>query len=37
MDRFKYAEVRQKIIDALKIDLVGPMQEDEVLDIKGEE
>lgn len=32
MDRFKYAEVRQKIIDALKIDLVGPMQEDEVLD-----
>ena len=32
MDCFKYAEVRQKIIDALKIDLIGPMQEDEVLD-----
>lgn len=32
MDRFKYAETRQQIIDAIKVDLVGPMKEDEVLD-----
>jgi len=31
-DRFKYAEVRQQIIDMLKTDLMGPMDENEVLD-----
>lgn len=31
-DRFKYAKVRQEIIDALKVDLMGPMEEEEVLD-----
>lgn len=31
-DRFKFAEVRQKIIDMLKIDLLGPLDENEVLD-----
>lgn len=30
--RFKYAEVRQKVIDALTIDLMGPISEDEILD-----
>ena len=30
-DRFKYSEVRQKIIDAIRTDLIGPMDEDEVL------
>lgn len=29
---FQEAEVRQKIIDALKVDLVGPMQAEETLD-----
>lgn len=31
-DRFRYAQVRQMIIDAMKIDLMGPQSEDEVLD-----
>lgn len=31
-DRFKYAKVRQEIIDALKVDLMGPQEEEEVLD-----
>ena len=31
-DRFQYANVRQQIIDALKIDLLGPQSENEVLD-----
>ena len=31
-DRLKYAEVRQKIIDMLKVDLMGPIDENEVLD-----
>lgn len=31
-DRFKYSKVRQEIIDALKIDLMGPQSEEEVLD-----
>lgn len=31
-DRFKYSEVRQKIIEALKTDLIGPQCEDEELD-----
>lgn len=31
-DRFKYAEVRQKIIDAIRTDLIGPLSSEEVLD-----
>ena len=31
-DRFKYDKVRQDIIDALRIDLMGPQSEEEVLD-----
>lgn len=31
-DRFKYAKVRQEIVDALKMDLMGPQSEDEILD-----
>lgn len=31
-DRFQYAKVRQKIIDMLRVDLVGPLDEEEVLD-----
>lgn len=31
-ERTKYAKVRQEIIDALKVDLVGPQLEDEVID-----
>lgn len=31
-DRFRYAEVRQKIIDAIKTDLIGPLSPEEVLD-----
>ena len=31
-DRFQYAQVRQKIIDALKTDILGPGSPDEVLD-----
>ena len=31
-DRFKYAEVRQKIIDAIRTDLIGPREEEEVLE-----
>lgn len=31
-DRFKYAKVRQEIINALRIDLMGPQSKDEVLD-----
>ncbi len=31
-DRFKYAEVRQKIIEAIRTDLIGPREEDEVLE-----
>lgn len=30
-DRFKYSEVRQKIIDAIRTDLIGPAEEEEVL------
>ena len=32
VDRFKYARVRQEIIDALRTDLMGPQSEEEVLD-----
>lgn len=32
VDRFKYAKARQKIIDALRMDLLGPRDENEVLD-----
>lgn len=31
-DRFKYSEVRQKIIDAIRIDLIGPKEEEEILE-----
>lgn len=31
-DRFKYAEVRQKVIKMLKTDLLGPMDPNEILD-----
>ena len=31
-DRFKYAEVRQKIIDAIRTDLIGPLSPEEDLD-----
>ena len=31
-DRFKYDNVRQKIIDSLKMDLMGPKEENEILD-----
>ena len=31
-DRSKYAEVRQKIIDAIRTDLIGPLDPKEVLD-----
>lgn len=31
-DRFKYSEVRQKIINALRTDLMGPQSENEILD-----
>src|SRR5574344_1913490 len=31
-DKQKYAEIRLSIIDALKVDLIGPEKEDEVLD-----
>ena len=30
-DRFKYAEIRQKIIEAIRTDLIGPRAEEEVL------
>ena len=30
-DRFKYSEVRQKIIDDIRIDLMGPREAEEVL------
>ena len=30
-DRFKFAEVRQKVIDIMKMDLLGPSSEEEVL------
>ena len=30
-DRFKFAGVRQKVIDMMKTDLLGPMDENEVL------
>lgn len=30
-DRFEYAKTRQNIIDTLKVDLMGPMEPDEVL------
>lgn len=30
-DRFKYSEVRQKIIDAIRTDLIGPGEKEEVL------
>ena len=31
-DRFEFAAVRQKIIDAVRTDLMGPVSETEVLD-----
>ena len=31
-DRFKYSEVRQKIIDAIRTDLIGPRDKEEVLE-----
>ena len=31
-DRFKYSKVRQKIIDAIRTDLIGPQEEEEVLE-----
>ncbi|WP_349769137.1 helicase [Hungatella hathewayi] len=31
-DRFKYSEVRQKIIEAIRTDLIGPKENDEVLE-----
>ena len=31
-DRFKYAEVRQKIIEAIRTDLIGPREEEEALE-----
>ena len=31
-DRFKYSEVRQKIIDSIRTDLIGPQGENEVLE-----
>lgn len=31
-DRFQYSEVRQKIIDAIRTDLIGPRTQDEVLE-----
>lgn len=31
-DRFRYSAVRQRIIDAMKTDLMGPLMEEEVLD-----
>lgn len=31
-DRFKYAEVRQKVIEMLKTDLLGPMDPNEIMD-----
>lgn len=31
-DRFEYAAIRQKVIDALRTDLMGPQSETEVLD-----
>ena len=30
-DRFKYSEARQKIIAAIRTDLIGPKEEEEVL------
>ena len=30
-DRFKYSEVRQKIIDAIRTDLIGPREKKEIL------
>ena len=31
-DRFRYAEVRQKIIDSIRTDLIGPLSPEEMLD-----
>lgn len=31
-DRFKYSEIRQKIISAIRTDLIGPQSEEEVLE-----
>lgn len=31
-DRFKYSEVRQKIINAIRTDLIGPREKEEVLE-----
>lgn len=31
-DRFRYSAVRQRIIDSMKIDLMGPLSKEEVLD-----
>ena len=32
VDRFKYSEVRQKIIEAIRTDLIGPIEKNEVLE-----
>lgn len=32
IDRFKYSNVRQEIIEALKTDLMGPQEKEEILD-----
>lgn len=32
IDRFKYSEVRQKIIDDIRLDLIGPREEEEILE-----
>ena len=31
-DRYKYAQIRQEIIDALRVDLMGPQSPEEILD-----
>ena len=31
-DRYKYARIRQEIIDALRMDLLGPQSPEELLD-----
>ncbi len=31
-DRFKYSEIRQKIINSIRTDLIGPSEEEEVLE-----
>ena len=31
-DKFKYSEVRQKLINAIRTDLIGPREREEVLE-----